>query len=173
MKKNILLQGYPGVGKTTVIKKTIHGIESAGGFYTEEIREGSRRRGFKITTLEGKQGTLAYKGRASPHRVGTYGVDIAILESLGVESIRETLDDKSKWLVVIDEIGAMELFSSHFRDAVIEAFNSPKKVLATIPIKSNVFVEKLKSHKGTALISVSVDNRDSVPDKISRIIMGA
>ena len=61
MEKNILLQGYPGVGKTTVIKKTIHGIGSAGGFYTEEIREGSRRRGFKITTLEGKQGTLAYK----------------------------------------------------------------------------------------------------------------
>ena len=171
MKKNILLQGYPGVGKTTVIKKIIVGIESAGGFYTEEIREGSTRRGFKITTLEGKRGTLAYKGRASPYRVGKYGVNIEVLESMGVESIRDTIEDVSKWLVVIDEIGKMELLSSRFQDVVIEAFNSPKKVLATVPMKTDVFVEKLKSRECSELVSVTADNRDSLPGEILAITL--
>ena len=78
---------------------------------------------------------------ASPYRVGTYGVDIEVLESIGVESIRDSLKDTSKWLVVIDEIGKMELFSSRSQDVEMEAFDSPKKVLATVPMKSNVFVK--------------------------------
>jgi len=72
---------------------------------------------------------------------------------MGVESIRETLEDMSKRLVVI------------------EAFDSPKKVLATVPIKTNVFVEKLKSQEGTVLISVTADNRESLPSEILRIIL--
>jgi len=105
MKDNILLQGYPGVGKTTVVKKIVAGVESAGGFYTEEIREGSTRRGFKIITLEGNQGILAYEGRPSPYRVGKYGVNIEVLESVGVESISDSLEDMGKRLIIIDEIG--------------------------------------------------------------------
>lgn len=158
------------MGKTTIVKKIVAGIESAGGFYTEEIRERSTRRGFKITTLEGKQGILAYEGTLSPYRVGKYGVNIEVLESMGVESIRDALEDKGKRLVVIDEIGTMELFSSRFQDAVIEAFDSGKKVLATVPMKSNVFVGRLKSKQLAQLISVTVSNRDSLPEEILKII---
>jgi nucleoside-triphosphatase len=32
----------------------------AGGFYTEEIREREERVGFKIITLDGKEGLLAH-----------------------------------------------------------------------------------------------------------------
>lgn len=173
MKKNILLQGYPGIGKTTVVKKIVAEIESAGGFFTEEIREGSTRRGFRIRTLMGKQGILAYEGRPSAYRVGKYGVDIEVLESVGVESIRDSIEDTSKRLIVIDEIGRMELFSSRFQDVVMEAFDGPKTVLATVPTKSNVFVSKLKSSTGSELISVTTDNRDSVPDDILKMIVKA
>lgn len=112
MKKTILLQGYPGVGKTTAIKKIIAGIKLAGGFCTEETREGSTRKGFAITTLEGKQRILAYEGNACAYRVGKYGVDIEVLESAVVESIRDSLENMSKRLIVIDAIGKMELLSS-------------------------------------------------------------
>ena len=166
MKDNILLQGYPGVGKTTVVKKIVAGVESAGGFYTEEIREGSTRRGFKIITLEGNQGILAYEGRPSPYRVGKYGVNIEVLESVGVESISDSLEDMGKRLIIIDEIGKMELFSSRFQDVVMEALDSPKTLLATVPMKSNVFVKKLKLRQRFEVITVTADNRDSLPDQV-------
>ncbi|MFQ5886839.1 MAG: nucleoside-triphosphatase, partial [Anaerolineae bacterium] len=37
----ILLAGRPGVGKTTIIKQVVDMLSGeAGGFYTEEIRQG-------------------------------------------------------------------------------------------------------------------------------------
>jgi nucleoside-triphosphatase len=57
-RKNILLTGHPGVGKTTLIHKVLSLMsgegreESASGFYTEEIREGGSRKGFRIKTLD-------------------------------------------------------------------------------------------------------------------------
>lgn len=57
MGRTILLAGRPGVGKTTVIKQVVDMLGGeAGGFYTEEIRQGGRRLGFKIITLEGEEG---------------------------------------------------------------------------------------------------------------------
>ena len=61
MKKNILLTGYPRVGKTTIIKKVIARLENTGGFYTKEISEGKTRKGFKIITLQGKEGILTHR----------------------------------------------------------------------------------------------------------------
>ena len=45
-KKNILITGLPGVGKTTLIKKLTEALKDFDpvGFYTEEIREGWERR---------------------------------------------------------------------------------------------------------------------------------
>jgi nucleoside-triphosphatase len=61
---NLLLTGYPGSGKTTVIMRLLAlGDFDAGGFYTEEIREGNTRTGFKIVTLGGEEATLAGRNR--------------------------------------------------------------------------------------------------------------
>ncbi|MFQ6001621.1 MAG: nucleoside-triphosphatase, partial [Anaerolineae bacterium] len=72
----ILLAGRPGVGKTTVIKQVVEMLGGeAGGFYTEEIRQGGRRLGFKIITLEGEEGVLAHVDIKGAPRVSKYGVN--------------------------------------------------------------------------------------------------
>ncbi len=51
----LLLTGVPGIGKTTVIKclaARLTGLPIAG-FYTEEIREGKSRVGFRLIGLHG------------------------------------------------------------------------------------------------------------------------
>jgi nucleoside-triphosphatase len=76
-----LLTGRPGTGKTSLVRLAVAGLkERAGGFYTEEIRSGSTRLGFKLVTLEGREATLAHVEHKSNHRVGKYGVDIEALE---------------------------------------------------------------------------------------------
>ena len=105
-----LLTGSPGAGKTSIIREAIAAIRaSAGGFYTQEIRAGGTRQGFKIITLEGKDAVLSHVSFSSPHRVSKYGVDIETLDRIGVTALSQAIENND--VIVIDEIGKMELFS--------------------------------------------------------------
>ena len=67
IKKNFLITGLPGVGKTTLIKKLSEKLKHLhpAGFYTEEIREAGQRKGFELISLDGKRGLLSHEiGRA-------------------------------------------------------------------------------------------------------------
>src|SRR5207253_25633 len=120
MTKKILLTGRPGCGKTTLIKRVVKELAlPAGGFYTEEIRERGRRVGFKIVTLEGKEAVLAHVDFKTAQCVGKYRLDLAGLETVGIEALRTAL--RARQLVVIDEIGPMEIRSGIFCDVVNEA----------------------------------------------------
>ena len=47
--QKILLSGRPGCGKTTLVKRLVNYLaQSAGGFYTEEIRDRGTRVGFRL-----------------------------------------------------------------------------------------------------------------------------
>ncbi|MGB3904128.1 MAG: nucleoside-triphosphatase, partial [Anaerolineae bacterium] len=114
MGRTILLTGRPGVGKTTVIKKALDRLEGrAGGFYTAEIRESGRRQGFKIVTLDGQEGILSHVDIRGQPRVSRYGVNLGDLEEVGVAALRRAIAEAD--LIVVDEIGKMELFSEAFR----------------------------------------------------------
>src|SRR2546421_1782737 len=122
--RRVLITGRPGSGKTTLIKRIVDNLPSRGaaGFYTEEIREHGARVGFKIVTLDGQEAVLAHVDFTTPARVGKYGLDLSAVEGIGVSAIRTAIREQR--LVVIDEIGPMEIRSPVFRDAVTEAFKS-------------------------------------------------
>ena len=66
---NILLTGKPGVGKTTLIQKLVKALKRpARGFFTVEMREGGRRVGFKLVTLDGREGVLAHENIKGPNQ---------------------------------------------------------------------------------------------------------
>ena len=156
-----LLSGSPGTGKTTIIKQAISTLRGrAGGFYTEEIRLGGVRQGFMIVTLDGHRVALAGVRIKSPYRVNKYGVDIEALKRVGVSAIREATRERD--LVVIDEIGKMELFSPAFKEAVLEAINSGKRVLGTIMFSSHRWADEIKRRHDVAVIPLTRENQGQV-----------
>ncbi|PLV58659.1 NTPase [Thermotoga sp. KOL6] len=165
----ILITGRPGVGKTTLIKKLARLLQNAGGFYTEEIREAGKRVGFKILTLDGKEGLLARVGFPSVFRVGKYGVNLRDLEKIGVKALEKAIAEKD--IVIIDEIGKMELFSDKFRQVVEKAFDSGKDVIATIKKSKDNFLDKLKNKKGVIIFEMNEKNRDRLFDEIAELFM--
>jgi nucleoside-triphosphatase len=166
MTKVYLLTGSPGSGKTTIIKKALARTRSeAAGFYTEELRTGGIRQGFSLTTLDGTTTTLAHRTISSPHRVGKYGVDITNLDTVGVTALLEAIDRSD--IIVIDEIGKMELFSPHFREAVLKAIDSGKRVLGTIMLNRHPFADRVKEHPDVIIRHISRENREQVLDEIS------
>jgi len=171
MKKNILFSGRPGVGKTTVIMKLISGLEGVGGFYTEEIREKGERKGFRIVTLRGKKGILAHKDLKSPYRVGKYGVNIEDLEDIAGRSILLALADDKKKLVLIDEIGRMELYSPKFQEAVIKALDSSKRVIGTLQERHNKFTDTIREREDVEIIEVTLENRKELIENLREKIL--
>ncbi len=172
VKKNILITGCSGVGKTTIILRLLERIRiDAGGFYTRELREKGKRVGFELSTLQGKTGILAHVNTKSPFKVGKYGVDIRTLEETGVEAISRAIERKI--LIVIDEIGKMELYSGKFRKIVIKALDSSAPVLATIGPQPIPFLNKVKSKADVLVIEVTPANRDSLPTNIHALFSGS
>ena len=160
-KRAFLLTGRPGCGKTTLIRHLLEALgASAGGFYTGEIRRQGRREGFSLTTLDGKTATLASIHIGGRHRVSKYGVDLQALDSVGVPAIEQATAEAE--LVVVDEIGKMELFSNRFRQAVLAALESGKPVLGTIMLAPHPWADAIKARPEVDTILLTEANRRQV-----------
>lgn len=160
-----LITGRPGVGKTTLVTKIVERMRlvSTAGFYTTEIRSKGARMGFELHGLNGRHRTLAYVDFRSEDRVGKYGVD-----RRGFEEFLEKLDllAPDVKLIVIDEIGKMELFSERFRSLVMDVLNSEKDVLATIALEGEGFIREIKKRSDIRLIEVTQGNRELLAQEI-------
>jgi len=136
----ILVTGVPGVGKTTLVLNVVEAVRSrgylVGGMITREIRVDQRRVGFEILDLlGGERGILSHIDVRDGPRVGKYGVNITGLEGVGVTAIRNALRQREVDLLVIDEIGPMELASREFRSAAREAITGDKSFLGTVQLR--------------------------------------
>jgi nucleoside-triphosphatase len=172
MNKNILLTGHPGCGKTTLIRRVTARLTGPiGGFYTQEIRVGGARQGFKIVTFDGQEGILAHVKIGGPPRVGKYGVDLDALEAVGVASMRRALQADA--LIVIDEIGPMELFSEAFCRAVTAALNADNPVLGSIVRRSKPFADQVKARSDVTLIEVNAGNRETLVEEVRVLLQAA
>lgn len=163
-KRNILVTGPPGCGKSTLIEKVINRIKKpVTGFFTREIKERGRRVGFSINTLDGREGILAHKSIRSEYRVGKYGVNIEDIDTIAVPSLIPKGKDE---IVVIDEIGKMECFSLLFRDTLMRVLNAPHWIIGSIAQKGDPFIQKIKERDDVMLVCIAQRNRDILVDQI-------
>ena len=173
--KNFLVTGRPGIGKTTCIIRTVELLTSrgvsVGGMITYEVREKGERIGFNVRDVyTGKEGVLARVGLAQGPRISKYTVNLQDLETVGVQAIHNAM--KHTQVIVIDEIGPMELLSKNFLKAVQEALDSPKPVIATIHVKAHTTEDgrKILQRKDTKLYTLTLTNRETIPPTIAREI---
>jgi nucleoside-triphosphatase len=160
----ILITGRPGVGKTTLIRKALERLQpvNAAGFYTAEIRSQGRRVGFELRGLKGTRRLLSHVKIKGAHRVGKYGVDTA-----GFEEFLADLDllGAGVDLVVIDEIGKMELFSRRFQTLITKLLDSAKPLLATIALSGGGRIWEIKRREDVFTVEMTLRNRDHLlPD---------
>ena len=164
-KPKILITGQPGCGKTTLIKKVIKTVSRPShGFLTEEILQSGRRVGFAIKTLSqpSREGVLSHVGFKSDYRVGKYGVDIESFENIVLPELNLGIQQKS--LIIIDEIGKMELFSTRFKEILTKIFESDLQILASIMLKPQPFCDKLTLMPDIKLLEINRGNRNRMAE---------
>jgi nucleoside-triphosphatase len=165
----ILLTGRPGIGKTTAIRQVVKALGNrAGGLYTCELRAGGRRTGFELITLDGKTALLATKDPGMsfdrPAPFGRYRVNLDAIDTVGVPALLDALDRGQ--VIVVDEIGPMEILSSRFRDAILRILGSDVAVVGAIVLRPQPFADRVKAHPRVTIRHITRDNRDSLPKQI-------
>jgi len=166
----LLLTGRPGIGKSTVIQKVLAACPvTPGGFVTSEIRRGGARVGFLLKTTDGKEEILVHIHLSSPYRVGKYGVDVPGFESIALPALQRDWDSGA--LIVVDEIGTMELCSSTFRDMVVGILRDEyADVVGVVRMGNDPFIGEIRLIEGLELVAVTTSNRERLVSDILRRI---
>ncbi|MCD6285680.1 MAG: AAA family ATPase [Anaerolineae bacterium] len=167
MGKSLLMTGHPGIGKTSIIRKVVQALgDRAGGFYTEEITGPGGRHGIKLITLYGEEATLAHKDLKAPRypRVGRYGVDTAALDKVGVKAIKRAI--RRNRIVIVDEIGLMELYSRKFLEVLMGGFMGEAHIVGTIMSKSHPEANAFRYLSQVEIWEIDHRNRDAMHKRV-------
>ena len=170
------ITGLPGAGKTYCLLKVMEMLEAdglkVGGMITEPIVKRNRREGFYVMDWATKEKRV-FASREIPSKilVGRYGVDISALEEVGVNALRGATANSD--VIVIDEVGKMEVESPNFVQAVKDALDADKPLLLTLHKKSrNPLLQDIRRRDDVRILEVTQVNRNLLPYKIVKLLKG-
>ncbi|MDD5502375.1 MAG: NTPase [Candidatus Thermoplasmatota archaeon] len=170
------ITGLPSSGKTATVLKIVESLKKekyvVGGFVTPEIVEGGKRTGFKIIDLMTKEeGTLAHLKTKSRTKIGAYGVEKEILENLGVNAIKNAMEEAD--IIIIDEMAKMEMSSDLFCDTVRALLETDLPIIMTIHRKSrHPILQEIRRRTDIRMMEVTPINKALMPYKIEKILRG-
>lgn len=138
---------------------------------TDEIRERDRRVGFVVRDVTGPEAVLAHQDFQPGVQVGRFGVDVPAFVRVALPALRRA--QESGGVVIIDELGRMELASAPFVEAVDTLFAGASSVVATIHVYEHPVTDALKRRADVQRIAVTEANRDELPAQLFRQLTGS
>jgi nucleoside-triphosphatase len=165
----IAVTGSPGIGKSTLVAKVAKAAGGrVGGVLARDKRYKDRRIGFELLDLaSGAVGMLADETGSGP-QLGKYRVHPEDLDGIGARAIENALKCD---LIVVDEVGPMELTSHRFVSAVEMAIASSRPMLLVLHEWSNHRLAK-KIRSTFQVITVTRENREALVDEIALALSG-
>ena len=165
LKGSLHITGPPRAGKSTLVLNIVSKLRSMGcsigGIAAPDVVEGGSRVGFKIVDLmSGSEGWLARKGLEAPSwpRLGSYTIVVDDVVNIGVNALKRALSSAD--IIVIDEIGPMELKVNSLRDAIVRVLTSDKPLLTVFHRRlKNTHPQIFKLILGGCIINMTVHDR--------------
>jgi len=174
----ILITGPPRCGKTTLVSQISSELKEMGkntfGFITTEVKKGQKRIGFRAIDINSKNECwLSRKtNKKTQYMVGSYNVFVDEFEQFLKKCFENFSIDNSNNLIIIDEIGKMELYSKKFISVISEIFKSNNSILATIGQKlRHPIKEMLLQMKDIKLCNLNRNNFDEIKSDLIQMLL--
>lgn len=168
------ISGPSGIQKSNTIKSIIEMLDeegiSLGGMVTEPIMEDNRRVGFQVMDWQTKEkAVFAHLNLDSSLEVKGFGVDLDSLNEVGVKAIRDGANEKD--VILIDEIGKMQVESEEFYSTVKKALEVDKPLILTFEKKSrNPLLQEIRRRDDVRMLELTDVNKDLLPYKVLDLI---
>ena len=108
---------------------------------------------------------IAHQPEEMVRKLDKYHVNLEDLENIGATAIADAVQKCA--VVAIDEIGPMELFSQKFKQAVKQALESRKVVLAVVHAKAkDPLINEAKLRDDSETFTVTLANRDVLAEEL-------
>ncbi len=159
-----------------MVSRVVMRLKSAGvivgGCTTQERRSKGARVGFAITDLtDGRTGELASLSLKMGPKVGRYKVNLADLAGVGAAGVAKAAE--SSEVIVVDEVGPLELVSPEFRRSVRAAVDSGKPLLAVVHEKlEDDLLNELRGAAARTFV-LSLENREEVAEELAADLLDA
>ena len=116
-----------------------------------------------------EEAVLAHLSIKSKVMVSCYGVDLDALDDIGVRAINQASEEAE--LIIIDEVGKMEVESPMFIEAVKNALDVNKALILTLHKKSrNPLLQDIRRRDDVRILEVTPVNVNILPTKIIRLL---
>lgn len=172
----------PSVGKTATLIKIVEKLEEdefrIGGMITKSVydEKTGRKVGFTIVDWKSKQeGLFAHVDFDTKFKAetedGVFCVDVEVLERIGVGAIQNAMRDEATDIIIIDEVGKMEMHSERFCKTVTDCLDATKPVIMTLHKKSrNPLLQDIRRRDDVRILEVTPVNKNLLPYKIEKIL---
>lgn len=182
MGRALLFTGEPRIGKSTAVREVVEraGTERFRGFITGEDRSAGQRTGFSVTMLDGRRGILASIDSPSDIRVRgfargeevSYGVELNFLENVALHDIRASLGRESNKIIVIDEIGPMQLNSAEFKALILDVLQIDGVIIfGSVVLRSFPWTDELKERSDVETFLLTQQNRQTLTAMMSSYLV--
>lgn len=178
--KFILVLGAPRSGKTTIINRLISKYsDDHSSFFTiasREILENGERTGFEAVVTPGALAPRPFATRKTSaseaiSAVSNYDFDNVVWDGISSELLSASIAGK---IILLDEIGEMQISSDTFRKAVMSLLDdNTSSVIATISAASDHFLRMVRDHARTNTIELNESNRDFVWDLLESEVISS
>ena len=170
------ITGLPNSGKTYALLRVIDMLKeenlSIGGMMDEPLSDGRRKVGFTVKNLfTGESQIFADTETESKIMIGKIGVDLQKFEEIAIPAIKEACEKCD--VIIIDEVGKIEVESQLFIDTVKEALDVNKPMILTLHKKfRNPLLQDIRRRDDVRILEVTPTNRNLLPYKIIRLMNG-
>lgn len=193
MYKHLFLQGDINIGKSTIIKDAVLPyIEDVGGYFTTKLFVDNKKTGFAIRPIKKDSAYILRTNTHDIHKVSglfmyRHNGSCKFKSDLFTRKAKKYLTDAcSKKLIVIDEIGGIELTNSKFAKTLLEILGDNTPILGVVKSNKNLinlsktikfdvsacnsFLKKLYLSDNIKVLNVNSQNRSEVKKKVSSFV---
>lgn len=170
--KKFVIMAARGVGKTTLVNRLLEALEKSSseqaicGFFTRKFPERSDEEGIVPVYIFPVNGMPVFDNE---HCIGLCGngnhyTNYDVFNDAGVLYLKTENADQ---LVILDEVGFMELGAESFKSRIFEILSSENPVLLMLKERMDVeFLRSIRDFEGVEFIEMTEGNRDAVFERV-------